>query len=516
MDSEPRTTIVVGSGSSGGVIAARLTEHADEHVILLEAGPDFPILQDLPATLADAYNPDLTGHDWGFSAFMVEPPEARKPAPYPRGKVVGGSSAVNGTLAQRGETRDFDEWQTVVGPEWSWEQVLPFFKALERDLEYGDEHDYHGDDGPVPIIRIPRERWSRVADAFVQACNDRGFDFAPDLNQPEATGISPVPRNQDGEYRASTLVTYLRASRQRENLEIVSGALATRVLFDGERAVGVEAIVGGETREFRADRVVISAGAIGSPHLLMHSGIGPRALLEETGIECRLDRPGVGANLRDHPFVPVMATLADNEEKSRGFSVKLRYASGPGRRNDIQITPAVFDARSTIWARGVDEEAVVVWSVLVGKPASIGWLKPAADPAQPPELHLNFLAAEEDAARLRAGVRLAYEIATSEPVSDHLSEVRIPDAETLDDDAKLDDWLTASVSSGYHPVGTCRMGLAEDPGAVVGPRLNVHGVEGLYVADASIMPNITCGQTNMACYMIGERAGAWLRNGSGA
>jgi choline dehydrogenase len=511
-----RTTIVVGSGSSGGVIAARLTEHAHERVILLEAGPDFPTLKDLPPTLADAYNPDLTGHDWGFKAFMVEPPERRDPSPYPRGKVVGGSSAVNGTLAQRGETRDFDEWERVAGPDWTWEEVLPFFKALERDLEYGGEGDYHGSDGPVPIIRIPRDRWSRVAEAFVRACNERGFDFAPDLNRPEATGISPVPRNQDGEYRASTLVTYLRESRARANLEIVSGATVTRVLFAAGRAVGVEAIVGGEAREYRADRVVVSAGSIGSPHLLMHSGIGPRALLEEAGIECRIDRPGVGANLRDHPFVPVMATLADNGEKSRGFSVKLRFASGPGRRNDIQLTPAVFDARATIWARGVDEQAVVVWSVLVGKPESVGWLRPAADPTGAPEVHLNVLDAEEDAERLRKGVRLAYEIATAPPVSDHLREVRIPDAETITDDEKLNEWLVRSVSSGYHPVGTCRMGAEDDPGAVVGPRLGVHGVDGLYVADASIMPNITCGQTNMACYMIGERAGAWLRNGRGA
>jgi choline dehydrogenase len=511
-----RTTIVVGSGSSGGVIAARLTEHDDERVILLEAGPDFPTLADLPPTLADAYNPDLTGHDWGLEAFMVEPPERRAPSPYPRGKVVGGSSAVNGTLAQRGETRDFDEWERVAGPDWTWEQVLPFFNKLERDVEYGDEGDYHGADGPIPVIRIPRERWSRVADAFVQACNDRGFEFTPDLNRPEATGISPVPRNQDGEYRASTLVTYLRESRERKNLEIVSGATVTRVLLDGDRAVGVAAIVDGELRELRADRVVLSAGAIGSPHLLMHSGIGPRARLERAGIECRIDRPGVGANLRDHPFVPVMGTLADNDEPSRGFSVKLRYASGPTRRNDIQLTPAVFDARSTIWARGVDEKAVVVWSVLVGKPESVGWIEPAPDPTAAPELHLNFLDAEEDVERLRQGVRLAYEIATAPPVSDHLREVRIPDAETIGDDAKLDEWLVRSVSSGYHPTGTCRMGAEDDPGAVVGPRLRVHGVEGLYVADASIMPNITCGQTNMACYMIGERAGAWLRDGRGA
>jgi choline dehydrogenase len=189
--------VVVGAGSAGLTVAWRLSEDPDTEVIVVEAGPNPGA--NVPAPLRRGVRiPEQ--YYWNYR-------DADDEVFLPRGKVVGGSSAVNGTLAQRGETRDFDEWERVAGPDWTWEQVLPFFNKLERDLEYGGEGDYHGSDGPVPIIRIPRERWPRVAEAFVRACDERGFGFAPDLNRPEATGISPVPRNQDGEYRASTLVT---------------------------------------------------------------------------------------------------------------------------------------------------------------------------------------------------------------------------------------------------------------------------------------------------------------------
>lgn len=505
-----RITVVVGSGSAGGIVAARLSEDPEEQVILLEAGPDYPTDESLPASLRDVYNPQLEGHDWGFQANFLEPVGDRPQVPYPRGRVLGGSSSVNGAYALRGTPQDFEEWVSLGNPEWAWERVLPFYKRLENDLDFG-ETEVHGGSGPIPITRKTREEWTADQVAFVQACQDLGYPWVDDMVDP-ANGVGPAPRNQVGEqYRASTMVTYLREARSRPNLEIRGDALVARVVFAGTRAVGVEVVtVDGGRERIDADQIVLSGGSIGTPKILTLSGVGPQDALDRLGIEPVVVSPGVGRNLRDHIFAPVVAVPKADGEGLYGFRVNLKYDSGGPFPNDQFVVAAYLDATSMNFE--VDIDSAVMLCALVGKPSSVGWLEvTSADPAALPDIHLNFLDTEEDMTKFKHVTRTAHSIATETVMADELSQVLFPDAATVASDERLEEWLRLNVATGYHGAGTCRMGPDGDDGAVVNERLAVRGTEGLYVADASVMPNLTTAMTNVTCFMIGERLASWLR-----
>jgi choline dehydrogenase len=498
-------SVVVGAGSAGAVIAARLTESGAHRVALIDAGPFYPSAEAMPAPLHDPWNPQLTGHDWGFQAYVIEPSGDRESVAYPRGRLVGGSSAVNGTYGLRGTQADFNAWAATGIHGWDWASVLPFFNKLETDADYGNQP-YHGDAGPTAIMRVPRDQWPASYLAFEEAALKRGFPPCDDLNAPRATGVGPTPRNQAGHLRASTLVSYLHPAGRRPNLTIMGNAWARRVLFDGTRAIGVEIERDGHLETIAANRVIVSAGAIGSPHLLKVSGVGPAAELRRHGIIPVVDLPGVGANLADHPYVPVVATTPE-PDPGCGFRVALEFSSAEDQHNDMMIIPSLLQVASVNFPVPTSASAVLILPAILAKPSSRGWVSlTSADPADPPEIHANFLAEDRDIRRMKDLVRLAYEFATTSPLSDALADLLMPDASIFSSDEALTAYMRETVGTAYHCVGTCKMGSDADPQAVVDERLAVRGTSALFVADASIMPEITAGLTNISCVMIGERA----------
>jgi len=505
-------TIIVGAGSAGGALAARLTETPDQEVVLVEAGPDYPSRESLPEDVRDAYEMSVVSHDWGLQAYFVEPMAAREPQPYPRGRLVGGSSSVNAAIAQRATVEDFETWVDAGNDEWSYEHVLPYFRRLESDLDFGDTAE-HGADGPVPIFRHPLDEWSSGARAFRESCLERGFAECRDLNERHSTGIGSVPRNQIGDVRASSLVTYLADARDRANLTIMADTPCRRVLFDGRRAVGIEVERGGEVEQIHGDRVVLCAGAIHSPQLLMLSGVGPKDTLGDLGIDPVVVNEAVGKNLQDHPFCPVMGLLKEDTEHV-GVRAELKFTSKTGGLvDDMMLFGSVLDPATLnmdVDTRGLKALTLVS---LLAKPRSIGWLTiTSRDPKTQPELHVNFLSDPSDIERLMESMRLAFSMATSSPLVEEFEELLFPDAETIEDDEKLEAFIRAVANTSYHGSCTCRMGPEGDPGAVVDQRLTVHGTENLWVADASVMVSVPTGLTNVTSYMIGERLADWLKN----
>ena len=499
--------IIVGAGSAGSVIATRVTEDPKQRVLLIEAGPDYADRDSLPEDLRDVHKNSLVAHDWGF---VYQPAAStRADVPLPRGKVTGGSSAVNTAIALRGLPADYDEWAAAGCPEWAWERCLPAFIRLETDQDI--ENELHGRDGPIPIRRHTREELAPIQQAFLDACRTLGYPDCPDHNDPDTTGAGPHPMNKQGRLRISTALAYLSTARSRPNLTIRPKTLVRRAVVSNGQATGLEVETDGAVETIEGTRIVLAGGSIQSPPLLIRSGIGPRDVLERLGVSIVREAPGVGARLLDHPgslvaLVPKPG-VADFDQAM--IQTALRFtATGSDEFNDMQLEPLSFIQR-------VDEGPLLMGlAAVIEKTRGHGRLLfHSADPQAQPSIEPNFLEDEWDQERMVEGLEIALRLAETKEIREVSELIVRPKPEVAKDRDALRGWARHFCGSGYHPCGTAPMGDAGDENAVVDQYGRVFGVEGLFVADASIMPTIPRANINIPTIMIGERFGEWLRDG---
>lgn len=500
---QPYDAVVVGAGSAGCVLAGRLSAGQARRVLLVEAGPDYADPGTLPADLRDARLPTYS-HDWGYHA---EETVLGRRIGQPRGRVTGGCSATNAAVALRGQAGDYDAWADGGNPGWSAAEVLPFFRALEADADFPSAT-HHGADGPIAIRRTPVPDLTALNAAALEAAVHAGHQYVPDHNLFGAVGAGTVPLNRIGDERQSTAITYLQSARSRPNLTVMPETLVEAVVVRRGRACGIR-LADGE--EILAGAVILAAGVFGSPAILLRSGIGEPGELRRHCVPVVAPVPGVGMNLTDHPRISsewpvdpasagghqyqVLITSAGSGDAGSGFGFQhfAGYAQQPS--NPAGGGPVFWLCASLM------------------KPLSRGRVSLlSAKPDEPPRIELGLLREAGDLDRLLDGLETARRICAVPPLRGLLRGRDLLGMRTRDEPAALRAAVREEVRSAYHQVGTCSMGLDPGAGAVVDARCRVHLVDRLWVADASVMPEIPSANTNLPTVMLAERACAWLED----
>ncbi|SEW28236.1 choline dehydrogenase [Aliiroseovarius sediminilitoris] len=519
--------IIVGAGSAGCAMAYRLAEAGKRVLVIEHGGSDAGPFIQMPAALSYPMNMGL--YDWGFKT-EPEPHLGGRTLVTPRGKVIGGSSSINGMVYVRGHAKDFDHWAAIGADGWSYADVLPYFKRMEHwhDGGHGGDAGWRGKDGPLHVTRGPRA--NPLFHAFVEAGKQAGYPVTGDYNGQQQEGFGPMEQTVWRGRRWSAANAYLRPALKRYNCELIRAFVRKVVIKDG-RAIGVEVDRGGKIEIIHAEaEVIIAASSINSPKLLMLSGVGPAAQLAEHGIEVVADRAGVGQNLQDHLEVYVQyaaqkpITLyrywnlvwkgilgaqwlftktglgASNQFESAAFIRSRAGVEYPDIQYHFLPMAVRYDGTAAAEGHGFQAHTGPMRSPSRGEIT----LK-SADPNEAPRIFFNYMSTDQDWEDFRTCVRLTREIFAQDAFKDHVKH-EIQPGNALQTDDEIDGFIREHAESAYHPCGTCRIGRADDPGAVVDPELRVIGVDGLRVADSSVFPRITNGNLNAPSIMVGEKA----------